>query len=144
RDGRRRAVAAALSRFNPSWSDAEVAEMCRRVYRDRWSGQGDALYRAWADAAGGEGFPASAIPRVEGMSRLRTALERGRGAILWESPFGSRTRLHITLLHEGVPFVQVHGAEHGGSGSWIGQKLLRDMRRRPEERVVPEILNIQE
>jgi lauroyl/myristoyl acyltransferase len=52
--------------------------------------------------------------------------------------------MHLTLLSEGLDFIQVHGAEHGGSDSWIGQRFMRGYRRALEAKVVPETVDIQE
>ena len=126
RRGRLQAVRKNLERFDPELSPCELDELVIRIYRDRWTASGKTL------------------PRLQGFERVEAGLERGRGVILWESPFGSRGRLHAVLLNRGIEFTQVHGAEHGGSGSWLGQRFIRGINRRAEEEIVPEIVDIQE
>ena len=144
RRGRRRLVERNLRLFDPELGGEELESLVCEVFRDRWANQGDSCYRAWARSVAGSRHQGPTVPRVEGGDRLRRALGRGKGVILWESPFGSRTRLHLTLLNDSIPFIQVHGAEHGGSASWLGQKLIRGIRRKVEAAVVPEMVDIQE
>jgi lauroyl/myristoyl acyltransferase len=144
RAGRRRYVAHNLRLFNSQLDGPELAALVRSVFRDRWASSGDVCYRAWRGSAVDGEWRATAVPCVDGFDRLQRALERGKGAILWESPFGSRERLHLSLLSKQVSFTQVHGAEHGGSSSWLGQNLIRPLSRRFEGKIVPEIVDIQE
>ena len=127
RGGRRRKVIENLRRFYPMLSDSKLEELTRQVFHDRWSAASQA-----------------SRVEVEGLERLRAALKRRKGVILWESPFGSRAYLHLALLRAGISFTQVHGAEHGGSNSWLGQHIVRRIHRAVEERVVPEVVEIQE
>lgn len=142
RAGRRRRVERNVRRFDPEMDDGAVKRLVEQIFRDRWSGRGISLYREWARrAARGDAEPRTP---VEGWERLEAALAAGEGVVLWEAPFGSRSRLHISLLERGVEFLQVHGAEHGGSGSRLGQNVVKGMNRRAEEAVVPNIVDIQE
>lgn len=144
RRGRRRRIERNLRLFQPELDEAAVQALVRRIYRERWTDRGDRLYREWLRAQR-DGRPLRlTLPQVEGFDRLQQSLERGRGVILWESPFGSRTWLHLVLLSRGVEFTQAHGAEHSGSGSWLGQNVIRGYRRGLEARCVPEIVEIQE
>ena len=136
RRGRRLRVERNLRRFGPELSSVDRAELSRRVYRDRWVGE--PLYDRWVR---GDLPPA---PLTVGLERVTRALEAGKGVILWESPFGSRSWMHLTLHAAGIPYVRVQGAEHGGSSSWIGQNVVRPLKQRREARCVPEVIDIQE
>ena len=141
RGGRRRRMERNLRLFDPKLDGAAKADLMREIYRDRWSGRGMSLYRDWVRRGA---RPSGSPPPIEGLGRLEAGLAAGAGVILWEAPFGSRAQLHLALLERGLPFLQIHGAEHGGSGSWLGQNCIKGMNRRIEERAVPEIADIQE
>lgn len=128
RVGRLRAIRESLERCFPESSAPELEAMLREVCRRRWSVRDR---RPEKD-------------QVEGIQHLREALARGKGAILWECPFGSRRVLHATLRQQAIPFLQVHGAEHGGSSSWIGQTIIRRIHRASERRLGTQIVDIQE
>lgn len=79
---------------------------------------------------------------IEGLEHLRGALSRGKGVILWESPFGRRMLAKLALMEKGFPLWQVHNQAHGGSSSWLGQRVFREMYRRAEKKFFPEIIDI--
>src|SRR5262245_36625452 len=62
--------------------------------------------------------------RVDGQEHLEAALARGRGAILWEIPFGDPTLGKIALRQRGFSLVQVRGPWHGGARTWFGQHVI--------------------
>jgi len=134
RAGRRRRIERNLKRFDPRLGENERVALARRIYRDRWATP--------VGVYGARG--SSVVPTVAGREHLESALAERRGVLFWESPFGFRELLHAALAHLGLPFTQVHGAEHGGGPSWVGQRILKPLSRRAEQRLVPEIIDIQE
>jgi lauroyl/myristoyl acyltransferase len=80
---------------------------------------------------------------IEGLEHLDTALAQGRGAILWESPFGQPVLAKAVLAGRGLSLVQVHGHRHGGSESWVGQRVVKRIHRRLSRRIFKEIIDIE-
>lgn len=69
---------------------------------------------------------------VQGIEHLDSALENGRGAILWESRFGRRTLAKQALHQRGFSLHQVHhenhlgGLFHGhGPMSWLQRHVIQ-------------------
>ena len=99
-----------------------------------------------------ENFSLSVISRksirngiiIEGLENLEEALSRGRGAILWESPFGNRFLAKAALADKGFQLCQVHYRGHGGSPTWFGQRIIRGIDRRAESNIFSEIVEIQD
>ena len=80
--------------------------------------------------------------RIRELARLETAVARGKGVILWESPFGHPLLGKATLIERGYSLIQVHGPEHGGSMSWVGQHVVKPFHRRISRRLFHEIVEI--
>jgi lauroyl/myristoyl acyltransferase len=69
---------------------------------------------------------------VVGLEHLRAALDRRRGAILWESSgFGHRLYSKAALRSRGYEILQVHGVNHLGGLLVTGSSLLRSRIVRP-------------
>lgn len=79
---------------------------------------------------------------IEGLEHLREALGRGRGVILWDSPFGKRLLAKAALAEKGFALWQVHNQAHGGSSSWLGQRFFREMYRKAERKLFHEIVDV--
>lgn len=113
----------------------QTRKLTRKIYEGRWAEQ----------------FSYSAAKRktacqsmtITGLEHLNGALSRGKGAILWEIPFGKRLLGKVALMQKGFAFSQVHDQEHGGSRSWLGQRFVRKFYRQAEGELFPEIIDIQ-
>lgn len=87
---------------------------------------------------------------VVGLEHLRSAIERGRGAILWESRgFGLRDVAGETLHDHGFILIQVHGPRHlggflthAGAPNWLRRRVVRPFFDRRELRWAAEIVNL--
>jgi lauroyl/myristoyl acyltransferase len=69
---------------------------------------------------------------VQGIEHLNSALENGRGAILWESRFGRRTLAKQALHQRGFSLHQIHHEEHlgglfpgHGPMSWVQRHVIQ-------------------
>ncbi len=80
--------------------------------------------------------------RIQELSELESALGRGKGVVLWESPFGQPLLGKAALIQRGYSLVQVHGPEHGGSMSWVGQHLVKPYHLRMSRRLFEEVIQI--
>lgn len=58
--------------------------------------------------------------------------------------FGHRALAKLALVDQGFQLTQVHGSEHGGSESWVGQHVIRPRYRRAAGAIYAEIVDIQE
>ena len=45
-------------------------------------------------------------------------------------------------MEKGFSLCQIHGQPHGGSQTWLGQKVIRRIRRKAKARLCPEIIDI--
>ena len=79
---------------------------------------------------------------IDGLEYLREALDRGKGVILWENRFGRRLMAKAALVEKGFLICQVHDDTHGGSSTWMGQKLLCRLHRREERKIFSEVIII--
>jgi Kdo2-lipid IVA lauroyltransferase/acyltransferase len=97
------------------------------------------------------GLPPEATRRrlaVRGLEHLRSALARGRGAILWESHgFGYRLRAKRALSEAGFPVHQVHGPNYVGgfdtrgvTETWFRQAAVRGFFDSAEKRFVADLI----
>ena len=85
---------------------------------------------------------------IRGLLHLQLAINKGKGAILWESScFGRRLLAKQILHHYGFAVHQVHGENHfGGFGpisgpaSWVRRHLIRRFFEKCESPFVKEIL----
>lgn len=90
--------------------------------------------------------------RIEGLHHLRSAVARGKGAILWESnSFGPRLLVKIVLQRNGFPVCQIHALDHvGGIGmgrkeqSHLMQRVILPYFDRHEREVVADIIYLDE
>jgi lauroyl/myristoyl acyltransferase len=74
---------------------------------------------------------------------LGSALETGRGAIVWESPFGARALGRIALAERGIPLTLLRGPNHGAGPSRFGQRWIRALHRRAERELGFDTIDIQ-
>lgn len=81
---------------------------------------------------------------IVGLENLREAVRRGKGVILWESAFGKSYLGKATLVRRGFFLYPVHDQQHGGSRSWLGQRVIRKIYRKAENRLFPEIIDIRD
>lgn len=135
--GRRRAIASSLtSVLDGELATHETGKLTQEIIRNKWI----------------ESFSVSAIKRetsrqsvvLDGLERLDEALHRGKGVILWESPFGKRLLGMAALVERGYVLHQVHSQEHGASRTWLGQRVFRAIYRRAESGLFADILDIQD
>jgi lauroyl/myristoyl acyltransferase len=97
-----------------------------------------------------ESFSLSAVGRkggfqkvsIDGLENLREALDRRKGVILWENRFGRRLMAKAALIEKGFLICQVHDDTHGGSSTWLGQKLLCRLHRKEERKIFSEVIII--
>jgi len=136
RPKRRKATHAALQLAFPELSEMGIRDLAREVSHIRWGVSDRSRTKT------GKEEPSSV--HAIGLERVRQALARGSGVILWESPFGSQERLQRMLVREGFRFTQVHGPEHGGGQSWFGRSVMYPRNRAQETELVGEIVDIQE
>jgi len=80
--------------------------------------------------------------RIETLSILETALARRKGVVLWESPFGQPLLGKAALIARGYSLIQVHGPDHGGSLTWVGQQVVKPYHRRISRELVDQIVEI--
>lgn len=141
---KRRRIEGHLERaFGAGLEPARRRRITRACFREFWQEMVD-----WVPGAI-DGPPAAEIP-VRGLDHLHAALERGGGAILWESNGFSRRLRGIRVLHaHGVALYQTHGETHlgvmgtpPGPGTWIRRRLLHAAYARRERRYVAEIVQI--
>ena len=118
-------------------SAAEIRALARRIFERRAQGR-EPLRPRMAEPVREETMS------IQGLDRLREALRSQKGAILWQSPFGSPTRATLALLKEGFPVTQVRGPEHGGAPSLVGQWIFRKIHRAAEAERLPDIVVIDE
>ncbi len=124
RAGRRRSVEESLSRaFEDSKNGAAIRRLTRQCFQRRWVGRA-ANWRMLDKSSASTLENVSRMP-IDGLGHLQRALDAGRGAILWGSPFGSSTVGALAVQARGIPFTMVHGPEHGGASSWVGQRIFR-------------------
>ena len=80
-----------------------------------------------------------------GLEHLQDALAKGKGVILWETPFGKRLLANAVLAKKGFPLCQLHASDHGASShSWLGRKVVFKLRRKMEANLFSEIVDIQD
>ncbi|NRG18377.1 lysophospholipid acyltransferase family protein [Rhizobiales bacterium] len=74
------------------------------------------------------------IIEIEGRERVAQALDNGRGAIFWISPFVHMDIIaKVALKRCGVEFVHLMRATHGLSETAFGEAVLNRVMRKPEE-----------
>src|SRR5262245_41428360 len=87
---------------------------------------------------------------IHGVEQLRSALKRGKGAILWENNgFGSRILAKRILHQNGFSLHQIHGANalseflaDMGSATWVRERVIRHFSTRREKLFVTEIIHL--
>jgi lauroyl/myristoyl acyltransferase len=73
--------------------------------------------------------------RLEGAERLRTALEQGRGAMVWVSPVTFATLVvKMALSDAGFRLLHLSRDTHGGGRSRLGRRLNNEFQNPVEER----------
>ena len=133
---RRRLITSGLAGvFGSSLASGDISRIAKRVLRNEWVG----------------GFSLSAARKnpsqrvvLDGLEHVHTALSRGKGLILLESPFGKRLLGKAVLAQKGFILSQLHAKQHGGPLTWLGQTLIRRMFRTIESKFVHEIIDIDE
>lgn len=134
RRGRRRVVIRSMAQALPEKCASEIQALARRCFERRWLDR--EIY--WLRLA--DRVPVT----IRGLDHLRAALNRKKGAILWESPLGFRILGTRALVEQGFPITQVHGPAHGGGPSVAGQRFFRRIHRTAEARLLPDVVRIQE
>ena len=135
--GRRRLIAERLAAyFGSELASHQIKELTREVFRKNVVEKLSlsAIYRN--DLRQGVTFT--------GLEHLHEALTQGKGVILWEGPFGKRLFAKAALTEQGFAVWQVHGQSHGGSSSWLGQRIVRRFYRKAWAKLFPEIIDIQD
>jgi lauroyl/myristoyl acyltransferase len=86
---------------------------------------------------------------IRGLEHLRQALDRGKGAILWESGhFGRRFLAKQILQRNGFTACQVYNENHAGGfytpcpASWMRRRVIKGFFDRCEKQYVGEIVNL--
>jgi len=135
--GQRRTIADRLSGvLCDEMTPDQIKKLTRKVFRNKW-------VERFSYAAASKKNACQNV-RIEGLERLHEAVRLGKGVILWESPFGKRLLGKVALMERGFILCQVHDQGHGGSRSWLGQRVIRKIHRTAEARVFPEIIDIQD
>jgi hypothetical protein len=76
---------------------------------------------------------------VHGAEALQTALDRGRGAIIWTSPFTFQTLAgKRALFEQGFRPIQISDTHHGFSATSFGNVAINPALRRAEDRYLKE------
>ena len=122
---RQRAAEHLAIAFNDQLSPKEADHIIREYFREYWR---EAL--ALLPTAGDRALLRQA--KIEGWEHLESALQKGKGAILWEaSVFGSRNASKWILQHKGVQVHQVHERNHIGwegmdrdAPSWLRDRVI--------------------
>ena len=111
------------------------------------------FYQFWLEAfsVASPSFPGAGAGHVEihGLEHLRQAIDKGKGAILWESSHFGRRSLMKQILHEnGCRILQVYGETHAGGfyrpcpASWVRRRIIKRFFDNCERQYVAEILNL--
>jgi lauroyl/myristoyl acyltransferase len=124
-------------RLSPEETDQIIREYFRGYWREAISLLPTAGDRAVLQQA-----------RIDGWEHLESALEKGKGAILWEaSGFGSRNVSKHILRDKGIAVHQVHSENHLGwvstdlhSGTWLRRRVIVPTIRRWMARFVESIV----
>jgi lauroyl/myristoyl acyltransferase len=122
---RERIAANLAMAYDKQPSPQETDRIVREYFREYWR---EAL--SLLPTAGDRALLRQA--RIEGWEHLEQALQKGRGAILWEaSLFGSRNVSKLILRQKDIPVHQVHAANHLGwtgidlgSGTWLRRRVV--------------------
>jgi lauroyl/myristoyl acyltransferase len=141
---KRRLSEAALARaLAPTLSARERRAIVRGSFRQFWRETFSLVLSRgeWRRLGGVE---------VTGAEHLRAAIDRGAGAILWESSyFGRRLMAKHVLWHRGFAIRQVHADRHLGGfrnprdgGSVVRQRILLPLFERHELRALRGIIRI--
>ncbi len=139
---RRQRSAEQLARaYGNQLSPQEVDHIIRECFREYWR-EALALLPTAADRA------LLRQARIEGWEHLESALQQGKGAILWEaSVFGSRNASKWILQDKGVQVHQVHERNHIGwegldrdAPSWLRDRVIAPVFHRWMGRCVASII----
>nr|MBC8427638.1 hypothetical protein [bacterium] len=120
----------------------QIKRLTREVFRNRWANREVLWLQKFSSSAFKRKTACQRI-RVEGLEHLSEAISRGKGMILWESSFGKRVLAKVVLLEKGFSLCQVHGPEHGGSPTWLGQRVIRSIYRKAAGKLFLELIDIQ-
>ena len=71
---------------------------------------------------------------IEGIERIRAALERTQGVMLWRMSFCGTPVVKRALWEAGIPLVHLSKQEHGAhSDAWVSRRMLTPLFRRAED-----------
>jgi lauroyl/myristoyl acyltransferase len=80
---------------------------------------------------------------VEGIDRLRAALQRGRGAVVWCMRVGSATVIKLGFRQAGLPLTHLSRADHGSATrTRLGVAVVAPLFRRVEDAALAERVQI--
>ena len=109
--------------FGNGVDEARTQEIGQSMFIEKWRETFSLLPTRWEREALKEA-------KVEGLGHLQEALQRGKGAILWENTsFGQRLVAPQILSANGYNIVQIHGANHTGefiqrTRTWVEKHLI--------------------
>jgi KDO2-lipid IV(A) lauroyltransferase len=140
----RRGIAAHIAAaLGPGAPPAEVDRLTRELFRNRAANDEIFCIESFSRSAARRRSACAGVS-ITGLDHLRAALDRGRGAILWESWLGHRTLARLVLIELGFRLIQVTGPTHPASSSWLGQRVIRPMQLRAAARLFAEVVIIQD
>lgn len=116
---RPRKTIARLSSLFPTWTPMQVRQVARASLGIYWR-------NFLTSHLGPAEMQAARTLTTSGLSELDLALEKGRGAILWEiGAFGYRYLARQALHLRGYRQGQLHSIHHmGGSRSWVSERWV--------------------
>lgn len=125
--------------FDGQLSESQVRRVVRRAFYEFWHDTFSLLPSRAERAALGQAH-------LCGAEHLHTALQNGKGAILWESShFGGRMLAKQVLHEHGFAIHQIHGWNHVGgflsdSPTWVRQHVVEHFFEKWEKQWLAEII----
>ncbi len=144
RSGRSRSVRTALAdALGRDASEQSIRALGRRVFEYRWESEELYSFRRIEKAEEHAALVRENLD-ITGMDHVHRALDAGKGAIIWDCPFGNRLVARLALLDQGLPLTVGHGPYHGGGASKFGRRWILPRYQAAERRGYPDIVPIQE
>lgn len=128
--------------FGDGLSETQRRAIVKGSFREVW-------YEMFSSAASRrEAIPANVS--VHGVDHLQSALDKGRGVILWESAnFGGRTLAKRILRARGFSIHQVHGGDHMAAfhgdhspDTWLRERIVKPWFERCARTFVDEVIRL--
>ncbi len=142
RGGRARKVQSALREaYGGEKDEREIQALSRGCFASRWEHKELFWLRRFASSAGDPEWTRRVA--CEGANHLHDALKRGKGVIIWESPFGNRALGRLTLAAQGFPVSPLQGPGHGGGPSRLGQSFIKPLHRAAQRSLSFDAIHIQ-